>query len=406
MRLHRLLLLAVLAVALPPEFAGRAADAPFAPPSRLWQSGDSWDLEVQVYPRNLLGDPPGPASIKPRQPPQTPPRFRVNVRVAGEEDFAGAACWQVDYSFSSPLPPGFGGKWTVLVRREDGWPCRVLRDGEVLGDLLELIGGKPCITGAPLGLPLEFFPLPEGGELKSAGSAASLRFSKRSFEQTEVQEAFVMRGTRAEVMLKQVWRKGEKSWREYERHYKGQKDLVAKVVSPAALVPGPARPFADVPRVSDDKPNPTTPKDPDGLAIDPRLRVKISATFSNPTVPEILQHLQEATKVPLGFNERVSRKQPGYGAVSWHNRAAWVVMFQLAESESVAGHWEKNGDGYRLVGTVLHANQDEAAPRVSGWHWIIAVPLVVGVGAGVWLAVRRRRLGQPPRDPAALAVKR
>src|SRR5437879_2493161 len=102
MPLHRVLLLAVLAVALLPGFAAQAAEAPFAPPSRLWQAGDTWELEVQVYPRNLLGQPPGLTSIDAKQPPPAPPRYRLNVRVAGGEEFAGTACWQVDFSYSPP----------------------------------------------------------------------------------------------------------------------------------------------------------------------------------------------------------------------------------------------------------------------------------------------------------------
>jgi hypothetical protein len=384
-----LLLSAIAAWVGAGSLVARAADPAPIPPVLPWQVGDSWQIDVQQYPRDAPVVAPAPKTPG-AKPPAGPAPYRVTVRVAGTEDFAGLSCWQLDYTPAPTAPPTAGAGCRVLVRRKDGWPCRILIGEEVRGDLFDLINGLPVVTGAPVGLPVELFPLPETTELKAPDRPLSLRFLSRRFEQTEVQDVFVLRGGGGDLMFTQVWRKGEKCWREYDRFYKLRKDLSARVVDAAALSPVPLPPGPVMAKLSDEDIKPMAGEDTAHLRDDPRLRVKISADLPGPTAPDIVRRLQEATGVPLECGEGVSRRRPAYGGVHWQNCPAWNLMVELTATEAVAGRWEKDGDGYRLTGTAAPDKEDLPPAREHGitgplrW-WLTGGSLAAFAGMVCWL---------------------
>jgi len=335
----------------------------------IWKVGDSWELQVEAYARDQVGL---------QTPPSKPPaRYSIIVRVAGSEKSDGLDYWQVDFS---PLDAALSeGKEShrVLIRQKDGWPCRILRQGESLGTLFDDIDGLPVITGAPLGLPAELFPLAKTASSKLGGFRLSLRLIKREHQDVQVQEAFVSRGDRHEVVVKQVWRKGEKFWREYERHYKGRLDLRAKVAasSIASLADG----------SSDNHDGDIVGADPFGLRTDPRLRKRMTVKLTSPNLPTILAHLERAAGVNMTSEESMASSTPIMGSVVWHNVQTYDIMTQIAQADSVQGRWEKVGDGYRLMAGPHSVNAAESDNSAGGNLIVFAVGIGGAVVVGLYL---------------------
>lgn len=84
------------------------------------------------------------------------------------------------------------------------------------------------------------------------------------------------------------------------------------------------------------------------LKADPRLQVKISADFREPTLPQILSVLSSRTTVPMS-TDRSGQEKAVYSSLNWNAVEAWMVMEQIAQVQAVDGRWEQAGNGYRLV---------------------------------------------------------
>ncbi|HYT87364.1 MAG TPA: hypothetical protein VEL76_01465 [Gemmataceae bacterium] len=332
------LALAVLLL-LCPELLGQTAAPP--PYSRGWEKGDRWKVEVEVFARPAFGGKPASPPVKGKRP-EPKHRFILSFHIQGVEEFLGKPAWRVELIPSAGAPPELSGAWALLIWRDEGWPCRLTRGDEILGTLFRFVGQTPVLTGAPTGLPIELFPLADKQELKSPDSSVSVTARRRGLDPVEVQEGFVLQGQQFEVAVKSVGYKGEKWWREYERHYKGTLDLRAKLLpeSVAAIKSRPPEKTIQAPRR------------PDDLRTDPRLQVKLSGNFKKPTVPAVLALVQNASGVSLSCDMGDDAEKPAFMSLSLNKSPAWVVMERLAKSEIVAGRWEPTETGYRLVRTV------------------------------------------------------
>jgi hypothetical protein len=107
----------------------------------------------------------------------------------------------------------------------------------------------------------------------------------------------------------------------------------------------PARPSSA--KVVSKEPNPpgTAPHH-----ADLRLRKPLALDLKQPKVEDYLQKLRDGTGVSLTCAENIQNKARVRGSVSFVGNPAWKIMDDLAAYERVQGHWEKDGDDYRLVG--------------------------------------------------------
>jgi hypothetical protein len=231
------ILLAGVAVGLAGWASAVGATRPgeLEPPWRAWQVGQSWQLDVRLYSRAWLDDAFRPRSARQAPTPARPvARYPVHVRVAESEAVDGQECWRLEFTPGRGAPATIGGPHHVWVDRRDGAPRRLARGDLVLGRAVEEFQGRPVVTAAPEGFPVEFLPWAATPPVRSSWSTATFQLLRRTAGQATVLEGLLLRAERHELAVKQVWIEGEPFWREYERYVRGRKDLSA------ALVPGPA----------------------------------------------------------------------------------------------------------------------------------------------------------------------
>jgi len=140
------------------------------------------------------------------------------------------------------------------------------------------------------------------------------------------------------------------------------------------------------------------------LKNDQRLKSTITRDFIRPRVREVLDCLEKATGVKLSCNDMVDMRREAFGSLSFRNTPAWVIMGQLARSDAVRGHWEKEADGYRLNGTLDAAvigNENTDGGGLLRW-WLTGAGILV-FSAGGLLALRhfRTRRTRQPEEQAA-----
>jgi hypothetical protein len=116
-----------------------------------------------------------------------------------------------------------------------------------------------------------------------------------------------------------------------------------------------------------------------------------------PTAGEIVEQLRKVTGVSLSIGASANEDKPAFGSVSWRNVPAHSVMDQLAKSKWVQGHWERAGDGYRLIPAV------QPPPESSSW-WESLNPLAISAAGlalvlvllgGLWYCRRRLKAAKP-----------
>jgi hypothetical protein len=112
------------------------------------------------------------------------------------------------------------------------------------------------------------------------------------------------------------------------------------------------------------------------LRDDPRLQVKISGTYQKPTIPDMLARLQAATGVTMVCDMGSDADKPAFMSLSMNQSFVWVVMERLAKSEIVQGHWETEGDGYRLVRTIVSGGTNTTVVILC---WLLAGVALLGL---------------------------
>jgi len=340
-------------------------------PSQSWKPGTIWHLAVESW---------SPASSDAKnltQPdPQTSSRYRMKVVVTKAEKFGPSLCWQVYFLPDPGAPADLGGNYRLLVDQQTGEPRQVTRSKDRSLAALQEIGAIPVVTGTPRGYPLEVFSLLGPEEQTLEGPSGKLRLRRQVRDKEITLEATLQSGKDNEVHVRQKWVAGEPWWREYERTVNGQKDLSARFVDPANVVPA-------VP--------PQAPRLP-GLGSDTRLHAKLDVLIDDPSLGDLLTRIQQATGVNLIAEDVVLQHRPPVGRISFRGVTAHWFMDYLARKGLNEGHWEKTENGYRLVGTV--GSEVQPAPS-SVWKnpWLIGGILVgmavLVIGGIVFLKGRR-----------------
>lgn len=140
---------------------------------------------------------------------------------------------------------------------------------------------------------------------------------------------------------------------------------------------------------------PAPPSDAPTYHADPRLRVKVSFDLKAPLVEDVLHELRQATKVNLSRADDIQNQYAAHGSLSFRSVPAWQVMDTLAKSKRVEGRWEKDGDGYRLVGNgnpvvIPEASEKRTGGGSSGRRLLIAYALGLLLCLALW-GIKRYR---------------
>lgn len=258
--------------------------------------------------------------------------------------------------------------YRIHLSTNDGSPLHISCTSRESELPLNLFGTFSFPTFAPQIFPLELFYSIRPGFLKSTGTLYTLEIKHRIIENTLIAQAIVRQGRSPYLSVKQTWVKGELFWRKYERYYMGHKDLVARVISLSSLLPRTERSHFNIPILPPERsPLPRVSDSSMNLRSDLRLRVTLRGSLKNPTVPDIIKRLQDATDVPLTIDDSISGSRPAYAAVGWQNIPAWSIMLDLAAAPAVAGRWEKTENGYRLVSAIQPVSDPTSASTMFWW---------------------------------------
>jgi hypothetical protein len=137
------------------------------------------------------------------------------------------------------------------------------------------------------------------------------------------------------------------------------------------------------------------------LRTDPLLQVGISGDWKTPSVHEVIALLSERTKVPLRLENEEIGSRTAVGSLSARNQPAWALMQQLAQSEAVQGHWDREGDGYVLRLEATSSVLPPSANRSRWLHlWLLGGGLLLPFALLLLVLWRRRARGTPPAPTA------
>ena len=273
------------------------ADTAGPPPQRSWQVGDRWIISMERH-----------ASAVPQS-----KREFMNTVVVGAQDLEGVNCWKIFF-----IPEGEEGSVTLMLDRQTGWPRRVVTSANPPQPSLERVG-QGTIFAAPPPLPIEIFPFLQEPKTTFEAATGTLTIERHvSGKDITLEAVYKSNGTEA-WRVEQRWVEGEKWWREYERHVKGQKDLHASILEPASG--------------NDDKKKPTVP-DQSGFRViesTPGVRIDVRRAGSRNTIAPIRPSMRPSTLVlgtPLSsccWN--CCTRPPGWSSsptrLSTSNAASW-----------------------------------------------------------------------------------
>jgi hypothetical protein len=127
------------------------------------------------------------------------------------------------------------------------------------------------------------------------------------------------------------------------------------------------------------------------LRADQRLHVKLSFVEHQPKLPDMIRHLETATRLRLTISESLAHHDPDFGMMddirpgyfNFANHSAWMLMELIGDRDLTDGRWVKTDDGYRLEGESRALRLPPPPPPV--WPWVVAAIAFVAVGsAGVY----------------------
>jgi hypothetical protein len=145
---------------------------------------------------------------------------------------------------------------------------------------------------------------------------------------------------------------------------------------------------------------PLGPRSP--LQDDPRLQVLLTVNLAQPTVPDCLRVLTDATRLDLTVSPAIDEEGVA-GSLSFYSTPAWLVMDHVAKEMASDGHWERAENGYHLLGhTKLRRPVRPSASSPArftvplGVMLGILAPLVAVRLWRTWRGRSRLRSAQPP----------
>jgi hypothetical protein len=126
----------------------------------------------------------------------------------------------------------------------------------------------------------------------------------------------------------------------------------------------------------------TPPPDPPGPGAhhaDLRLRKRVTFGLSKPKVEDFLKKLSEHTSVGLARADAVPNEHPIVPNMSYNGVPAWEIMDYVAASKHVDGHWEKDGDGYRLLSNGAKVPLPPEVVKAAEHRFQMEIIVAVGV---------------------------
>jgi hypothetical protein len=246
-------------------------------PAECWKKADNWQIQVELFPRGGKGA--GVSSQK--REPQKP--YSLFVSIVGDKEVGESSCWKVFFIPEQDKLTAIGNMYCVLVDKASTWPRKVIRVKDPSAATIEILEKGAWISGAPVGFPLECFPLLGLAKFGSKDTGAALQLERQVNGKDLLLEAKFNTPDGGESVVRQKWVEGEKWWREYDRWVNGQKDLHASRILPPAQSK-----TASSESVSPPSPWLQT------LFQDPKLQATLSLRQIDPPLPEIFQKLEEA----------------------------------------------------------------------------------------------------------------
>jgi hypothetical protein len=354
-----------------------------------WKAGDSFHFSVKVYPRSPAS---GKASsdAKPADKEPAPiASYRMAVALNRLLPFEECGCWKLQFLTFSKLP-AYKDVYFLWIDWESGKTRKASRFHAPKTTELAAATMVPMLLDAPEGYPLEFYPAVNATGLATERPDTTLDLSVKMHENFVERTAIVRVGGKPEIEVRQHWAPGAKWWSEYNRFYRGQLDLSARIVP--TTPPPPAQP-----------PKPAEPPPFGGiLRQDSRLQIPINSEIHHRPVQELLDLLSGKTGVVLTMGEPLAAVAPEVAGNTTLNVPAWKVLEDIAHNFVVDGRWDKTDVGYQLSASaaMLPRNPTPApieSKALRAWLSGLTAALLTGVSA--WLLMRRRRNAHSPSAP-------
>jgi len=307
---------------------GAGAQPKFAfEPHSTWKIADHWAFLVAPEGEKVEGK---------------PLSYLIRVGVSQPDSRGRLDCWRVSFLGWKNVPPKFGVDCEVLIDKDAGFP-RQARKGQKREPIkIEKLGSATLITEPVPGWPLEFFPLLEG-ELKAEDSSISWQFTRVEKGEQIIITAVFNEFEKEKFRVRQTWVRGEKWWREFERHVGGKKNLFARRITDAAELDHLAK------TIEPPKDMRWPSGDPFYLRGDKRLHVYLEAGGKQLPIDGLLKQLAKATGLTLTLADNLKNHQPDW-ELQTNKYRAWQIMELLQSIAMENGLWKRNAAGYELVG--------------------------------------------------------
>jgi hypothetical protein len=348
-----------------------------AGPPSAWKVVDTFQISVEVYTCESGGD--KPTAI----PKETKPiaSYVMHAVLLPVLPFEECGCWKLHFASFSKLPE-YKDAYRLWIDKSDGRTRKGSRFNGPDETLLPPSDIAWIVLSAPPGCPAELIPEIESATFPTERAGTTLELSSRPIEGATERKAIIRVKGKPEIEIRQRWQTGAMWWSEYERFYRGQRDLIARLVTPKASPPPPAQ----------------TSSSPNDLRSDPRLQVPISAHLHHCPLQVLIDLISQKTSVELQMDEALAAAGPLIDDNMFHDFPAWGAMEILARDLIVEGRWERVEQGYRLLGDGPRRSAYSPAHgrgpihsdnRTLLWRYLMALaPLLI---LGLLILFRRHR---------------
>lgn len=360
----------VLSWFLPLVFSARAA----GPPSD-WKVVDTFQLTVDVYPRQAGSDKLSESTEKPKP----SASYTMHAVLLPVLPFEECGCWKLQFASFSKLPE-FKDMFRLWIDKGNGHTRKASRFIGLQETPLPAASIATIVLDAPPGYPLEVIPDMATATIPTTRPGTTLEITASTVDGASQRKAILRVNGKAEIEIRQRWLPGAKWWSEYERFFHGCRELHARLLTPKSEPVGPP------PAVSPRSPAvpPAAPPAADDFRADPRLQVRITANFQHLPLQDVLDLLSRETNVSLTMERGLAATAPQVGSSGLFRVPAWKVMEGICRDFVTEGRWNKTRAGYELSArrAALPTVSPEAVPRRS-WSGILCLlfgpPIILGI---------------------------
>jgi hypothetical protein len=317
-----------------------------------WKTGTKFEITAEVFTQelDLVG---GKLDWRSKV-----EKMQIFVVILDAEKRKGAVCRKIDFiapeekSTKKPSPNRLRSeaadsesavRYRLMLDIGDGWPRKVICFNQFAEPVVVTVGNVRIVPWAPGGIPLDMLPLVEPVSESSANGSVTVAMGG-----TTAERILTYRSKEgSEMVIHQIWIKGERWWREFERYRDGKLELRAKLVPPTPPEPPLTLPVAP-PIVAGDSKATVVDETDNPLLQDRRLRKTVTIKLVNARVQDLLAPCNTVLDLSLVADANVDSINPVFMSVNWVDVPVWSVMTRLAEAPTIKGHWEKTPEGYRL----------------------------------------------------------